>query len=66
LEAFANIYTAAFDDIVKRAGGGKIDSSKSVYPSVADGVDGMNFITQCVASSKENGAWRSMKHALVS
>jgi len=65
LEAFANIYTAAFDDIVKRAGGGKIDSSKSVYPSVADGVDGMNFITQCVASSKENGAWRSMKHEFV-
>jgi len=24
----------------------------------------MNFITQCVASSKEGGAWRSLKHAL--
>jgi predicted dehydrogenase len=65
LEAFANIYTAAFDDIVKRAGGAKIDSSKGIYPTVADGVDGMNFITQCVASSKENGAWRSMKHDLL-
>ena len=24
-----------------------------LYPNVADGVDGMNFITQCVASSNE-------------
>ena len=64
LEAFANIYTGAFDDMVKRAGG-TFDASKSPYPNFADGVDGMNFITQCVASSKENGAWKSMKHPLV-
>ena len=31
--------------------------------NVFDGVDGMNFITQCVASSKENGAWKTLKHA---
>jgi hypothetical protein len=24
----------------------------------------MNFITQCVASSAENGAWRPLKHPL--
>jgi predicted dehydrogenase len=65
LEAFANIYTAAFDDIIKRAGKQKVDSTGSIYPNVADGVDGMNFITQCVASSKEGGAWRSLKHALL-
>lgn len=65
LEAFANIYTAAFDDMVKRAGKQKFDSAGSVYPNVADGVDGMNFITQCVASSKEGGAWRSLKHAVL-
>jgi predicted dehydrogenase len=64
LEAFANIYTAAYNDMVVRATGGKIDSSGSVYPNVADGVDGMNFITQCVASSAENGSWRSLKHPL--
>src|SRR5438270_129840 len=50
LEAFANIYTAAYADMVARAGGKKMDSSKSLYPNVADGVDGMNFIAQCVAS----------------
>src|SRR5262249_13947510 len=65
LEAFANIYAAAFDDMVKRAKGGKFEGSSGAYPSVADGVDGMNFISQCVASSKENGAWKSMKHAML-
>lgn len=64
LEAFANIYTAAYNDMIARESGKKIDDSKSVYPNVADGVDGMNFITQCVASSKENGAWKPLKHAL--
>ena len=47
-----------------RAGGQKPDTTKSLYPNVADGVDGMNFISQCVASSKEGGAWRSLKHPL--
>jgi len=64
LEAFANIYTAAYDDMARRAGGQKIDSANSLYPNVADGVDGMNFITQCVASSKEDGAWKSLRHPL--
>lgn len=64
LEAFANIYTAAFNDMAARATGGKFDSAKAIYPNVADGVDGMNFITQCVASSKQNGAWLTLKHAM--
>jgi predicted dehydrogenase len=63
LEAFANIYTAAFNDMVARAAGGKFDYANSLYPNVHDGVDGMNFITQCVASSAENGAWKPLKHS---
>src|SRR5437667_184521 len=63
LEAFANIYTAAYADMIARAGGKKIDTSKSLYPNVADGVDGMNVITQCVASSKQSGQWLALKHA---
>src|SRR6516225_6015107 len=59
LEAFANIYTAAYADMVKRAAGQKFDATNSLYPNVTDGVDGMNFITQCVASSKEGGAWKT-------
>jgi predicted dehydrogenase len=64
LEAFANIYAAAFDDMLRHASGQSIDRTKSIYPNVADGVDGMNFITQCVASTKENGAWKAMKHPM--
>jgi predicted dehydrogenase len=63
LEAFANVYTAAYLDMVKRASGQKFDGNATLYPNVADGVDGMNFITQSVKSSKEGGAWISLKHA---
>jgi predicted dehydrogenase len=64
LEAFANVYTAAYDDMAKRAAGQKFDGANSLYPNVADGVDGMNFITQCVASSGENAAWVPLRHPL--
>src|SRR5262249_4657478 len=64
LEAFANIYTAAYEDMARRAAGQKVDAARSLYPNVADGVDGMNFITQCVASAGEDGAWKSLRHPL--
>jgi predicted dehydrogenase len=64
LEAFANVYVAAYDDMVARAAGKKPDRAHSLYPNVADGVDGMNFIAQAVASSAENGAWKPLKHPL--
>jgi predicted dehydrogenase len=61
-EAFANIYAAAYDDMVKRVVGQKLNEADSIYPNVADGVDGMNFITQCVASSKQDGHWLPLGH----
>jgi predicted dehydrogenase len=61
-EAFANVYTAAYDNMAARAGGKKVGGRDTLYPNVYDGVDGMNFITQCVASSKENGHWLPLKH----
>jgi predicted dehydrogenase len=64
LEAFANVYTAVYGDIIARASGQKFDGANSTYPNVGDGVDGMNFITQAVASSAENGAWKSLEHQL--
>ncbi len=64
LEALANIYTAAFADMIARAAGQKLDAAASLYPNVADGVDGMNFITQSVASSKAGGQWLPLKHPL--
>jgi predicted dehydrogenase len=62
LEGFANVYTAAYADMVARASGQPVDGGRSLYPNVADGVDGMNFITQSVASAAEQGAWKSLKN----
>ena len=61
-EAFANIYTAAFDDMSRRAAGEDFERRDTIYPNVYDGVEGMFFIQQCVASSAENGAWLPLKH----
>jgi predicted dehydrogenase len=61
-EAFANVYRFAYDDIVKRTTGEKFSQTDTIYPNVADGVDGMHFIQQCVASSRENGRWLPLKH----
>lgn len=56
-EAFANIYTAAFDAMVAKANGEPVERKDTIYPNVNDGVEGMMFIEQCVASSKQDGAW---------
>jgi predicted dehydrogenase len=61
-EAFANVYRGAYDDMVKRASGESFSLTDTVYPNIADGVDGMNFIQQCVASSQQDGAWLSLSH----
>jgi predicted dehydrogenase len=64
LEGFANVYRAAFDAIVQRAVGERFESRDTVYPNVYDGVEGMYFIQQCVASSAKNAAWVPLKHRL--
>jgi hypothetical protein len=62
-EAFANIYRAAYDNMAARALGEKFDAQNTVYPNVNDGVEGMYFIEQCVASSADNAAWVPLRHA---
>ena len=62
-EAFANVYAAAFDDMAKRAQGGTVERRDTLYPNVYDGVEGMLFIQQCVASSQQDAAWLPLKHA---
>ena len=62
-EAFANIYRFSYDAMVARATGQKFETKNTIYPNVYDGVEGMYFIQQCVASSKEGGAWLPLKHA---
>ena len=61
-EAFANIYVAAFDAMVDVSQNKSIERVDTLYPNVSDGVEGMYFIEQCVASSAQNGAWVSMSH----
>ncbi len=64
LEAFANVYRFAYDDMALRAAGQKFERGNTIYPNVNDGVEGMYFIQQSVASSKQGGAWLPVKHAL--
>ncbi|KAA5543210.1 Gfo/Idh/MocA family oxidoreductase [Roseiconus nitratireducens] len=61
-EAFANLYGSAFDDMAKRASGESFERRDTVYTNVFDGVEGMYFIQQCVASSQDNAAWLPLKH----
>jgi len=56
-EAFANVYSAAFDDMIARGLGKQIDQRNTLYPNVYDGLEGVRFIEQTVASSNENGVW---------
>jgi predicted dehydrogenase len=59
-QAFANVYTAAFADIISRAIGKERAESQTLYPNVHDGVEGVKFIAQCVASSRSGGAWMAL------
>ncbi len=62
LEAFANIYRSAYEAMILRAEGKPFEKTNTIYPNVNDGVEGMYFIQQSVASSKEGGAWLPLKH----
>lgn len=58
-EAFANVYNAAFDDMILRIGGGE-HSEATQYPNVRDGATGVRFVAACQASSTERGSWKSL------
>ena len=63
-EAFANVYRSAFDAMELAATGKPFERVDTVYPNIRDGVEGMYFIEQSVASSKADGAWLPLKHPL--
>jgi hypothetical protein len=44
--------------------GQPFEKVETVYPNVRDGVEGMYFIEQAVASSKADGAWLPLLHPL--
>ncbi|USG61045.1 Gfo/Idh/MocA family oxidoreductase [Sneathiella marina] len=56
LEGFANIYGEAAAAILA-AREGKKPSAEVIYPTVHDGLKGVQFIDACVRSSARNAAW---------
>ncbi|MDO1584333.1 Gfo/Idh/MocA family protein [Rhizobium oryzicola] len=56
LEAFATIYSEAAAAIIAARSGAAVDPAV-VYPTVDDGVKGVAFVTACIESGKQNGAW---------
>lgn len=59
LEGFANIYTEAAAAIVAKRKGEAVPA-EVVYPTVQDGLSGVQFIDACVRSSKRDSAWVSL------
>ncbi|MEP3846828.1 MAG: Gfo/Idh/MocA family oxidoreductase [Paracoccaceae bacterium] len=56
LEGFANIYSEAADAIAAKRDGTALPDGL-VYPTVQDGLHGVQFVAACVQSSKRNSAW---------
>lgn len=56
LEGFATLYVEAARAI-RAARTGKEPGQDVVYPTVADGLEGVAFVEACVESSRKNGAW---------
>ncbi len=61
LEGFANIYSEAAAAIIASRHGKKPLESV-IYPTVYDGLKGVQFVSACVTSSKRNSAWVRLKH----
>jgi predicted dehydrogenase len=59
LEAFANLYRGALDAMVAQATGQRPVTPAVSYPDVRDGVEGVEFVTRCLESHQENGAWKA-------
>lgn len=56
LEGFANIYSEAAEAILARREGRAIPDGV-MFPTIHDGVRGMEFIDACVKSARRRGAW---------
>lgn len=61
LEGFANIYSEAAAAIIA-ARTGEAPPADVIYPTVYDGLKGVQFVSACVTSSKRNAAWVKLDH----
>jgi predicted dehydrogenase len=57
LEAFAQIYRDAAEQVAARVEGRQADPAALLVPTVEDGARGIAFVAACVESSKRGGAW---------
>ncbi|MEP0145275.1 MAG: Gfo/Idh/MocA family oxidoreductase [Paracoccaceae bacterium] len=57
LEGFATLYNEAADAIRAVQGGADRATAMGVLPGIAEGMEGMRFITACVSSSANDAAW---------
>ena len=62
LEGFTNIYSEAAAAIIASRRGEKPPLESVIYPTVYDGLKGVQFVSACVTSSKRNAAWVRLKH----
>jgi predicted dehydrogenase len=60
-EAYANIYSAFADALLKKLSGAKVDESKAGYPTIDMGIDGVRFITKTVESVSKGSIWVDME-----
>lgn len=56
LEGFANIYTEAARAILAHRSG-EAPEADVVFPTITDGLKGVQFVDACVRSSQRNAAW---------
>lgn len=61
LEGFANIYKEAAEAIIAARDGSPVPEGV-IYPTVYDGLKGVQFVSACVKSSARNAAWVKLDH----
>jgi predicted dehydrogenase len=61
LEAFANLYRDAAEAMAAAALGVPADPAALEFPTAADGVAGLAFMTAALASQQAGGAWTSVQ-----
>ncbi|MEL6465064.1 MAG: Gfo/Idh/MocA family oxidoreductase [Pseudomonadota bacterium] len=61
LEGFANIYTEAATAIAAIKAGEAVPDDV-VFPTIHDGLKGVQFVSACVKSSARNAAWVTLDH----
>ncbi|MEM8656163.1 MAG: Gfo/Idh/MocA family oxidoreductase [Pseudomonadota bacterium] len=61
LEGFANIYTEAATAIAAVKAGEAVPGDV-LYPTIHDGLKGVQFVSACVKSSARNAAWVQLDH----